>query len=326
MYQREFDQRIAKGGLPHAVLLYGDNDYMIDHYLELYKTQLDAKESLLALYHDEYHFDQAKGYLSQSSLFGGTNLLLVRRDKKIPKKELDTLVELAGKNADNYFVYAYEGSASDARSLQASFSDKKGGVWVRFFEPNVRDGIAVLTQKAQELGLDIDYHALAHLLALLNSNLALAANELEKLAILGRKIEQRDIDRLVYSTAPLAVEQLLIDLFAKKPVADTLSRLLDLGEDEYSILRATQFFVNQIFLFHAYIRLHGQPDSKAILGYKLPRQIEEQKAALALRVKTPSLLKIYEHLLETELSIKRPGSFDKESLLYGALIRLQGYL
>jgi DNA polymerase-3 subunit delta len=326
MYQREFDQRIAKEGLPHAVLLYGDNDYMIDHYLERYKTQLDARESLLALYHDEYHFDQAKSYLSQSSLFGGTNLLLVRRDKKIPKKELDTLVELANKNADNYFVYAYEGSSGDARSLQSSFSEKKGGVWVRFFEPNVRDGVAILTQKAQSIGLDIDSHAMHHLLALLNSNLALATNEMEKLAILGRTIDQRDIDRLVYSTAPLAVEQLLIDLFAKKPVTETLTKLLELGEDEYSILRATQFFVNQIFLFHAYIRLHDQPDSKAILGYKLPRQIEEQKATLALRVKTSALLKIYEHLLETELSIKRPGSIDKESLLYGALIRLQGYL
>ncbi len=325
MYQHEFDQRLTKS-LPHAVLLYGDNDYMIDHYLDLYKTQLDATDSTLALYHDEYSFDQAHSYLSQSSLFGGTNLLLIRRDKKIPKKELDTLVELANKSEDNYFLYAYEGSSSDARSLQASFTDKKGGVWVRFFEPNVRDGIAVLTQKAQTLGVDIDSYALSHLLTLLNNNLALCAKELEKLAILDRKIDSRDIDRLVYSTAPLAVEQLLIDLFAKKPVTETLTKLLDLGEDEYSILRATQFFVNQIFLFHAYIRLHGAPDSKEILGYKLPRQIEEQKAALALKVKTASLLKIYEHLLETELSLKRPGSIDKESLLYGALIRLQGYL
>jgi DNA polymerase-3 subunit delta len=325
MYQREFDQRL-KSGFPHALLLYGENDYMIDHYLALYKQKLDARESTLALYHDEYSFDQAKSYLSQSSLFGGTNLLIVRRDKKIPKKELDTLIELANKNEDNYFIYAYEGAASDARSLQGSFSDKKGGVWVRFFEPNIRDGIAVLTQKAQTIGLDIDHYALTHLLTLLNNNLALCANELEKLAILNTRITQKEIDRLVYSTAPLAIEQLLIDLFAKKPVTDTLSKLLYLGEDEYSILRSTQFFVNQIFLFHAYIRLHGAPDSKEILGYKLPRHIEEQKAQLALRVKTSALLKIYEHLLETELSIKRPGSLDKESLLYGALIRLQGYL
>jgi DNA polymerase-3 subunit delta len=325
MYQREFDQRLTRS-LPQAVLLYGENDYMIDHYLDRYKTQLDARDSLLALYHDEYDFDQAKSYLSQSSLFGGTNLLIVRRDKKIPKKELDTLVELANKTPDNYFLYAYEGSPSDARSLQGSFTDKKGGVWVRFFEPNVRDGIAVLTQKAQQIGLDIDHYALSHLLTLLNNNLALCAMEMEKLAILGERITQKEIDRHVYSTAPLAIEQLLIDLFSKKPIQSTLTTLLELGEDEYSILRATQFFVNQIFLFHAYIRLHGQPNSQEILGYKLPRHIEDQKAQLALRVKPATLLKIYEHLLETELSLKRPGSLDKESLLYGALIRLQNLL
>ncbi len=325
MYQREFDQLLQKG-FPHAVLFYGENDYMIDHYLAQYRKGLDADESALLLYHDEYDFDQARGYLSQSSLFGGTNLLIVRRDKKIPKKELETLIELAARNRDNYFLYAYEGSPSDARSLQSAFSDKKGGVWVRFFEPNVRDGIAVLTQKAQQIGLEIDHYALTHLLTLLNNNLALAANELDKLAILGRRIEARDIDRLVYSTAPLAVEQLLIDLFAKKPVTETLAQLLDLGEDEFSILRATQYFVNQIFLFHAHIRLHGVADSKAILGYKLPRHIEEQKAAIATRVKSHVLLKIYTHLLQTELSLKRPGTLDKESLLYGALIRLQSYL
>ncbi len=325
MYQREFDQRL-KQGLPKAVLLYGENEFMLDYYANLYKDRLDASESLLALYHDEYDFEQAKAYLSQSSLFGGINLLIIRSEKKVPKKELETLVELTQKNSDNYLLYIYEGSSSNAKSLQSSFTDKKGGVWVRFFEPNIKDGVAMLQQKAQEIGLDIDHYALSHLMTMLNNNLALCANELGKLAILGTKIESKDIDRLVYSTAPLAVEQLLIDLFNKKEIGQTLEKLLDLGEDEYSILRATQFFVNQIFLFHAYIRINGQPDSKAILGYKLPRHIEEQKARLALKVKTSALLKIYEHLLETELSIKRPGSIDTESLLYGALIRLQGYL
>jgi len=325
MYQREFDQRITQA-LPKAVLLYGENEYMLDHYADLYKTRLDASESLLSLYHDEYDFNQAKGYLSQSSLFGGTNLLFIRSDKKIPKKDLETFIDLTQKNSDNYLVYVYEGSPSDARSLQSSFTDKKGAVWVRFFEPNIKDGAAILQQKAREAGIDIDHYALSHLMTMLNNNLSLCVNELNKLAILNTKIESKDIDRLVYSTAPLAVEQLLIDLFYKKEVTQTLEKLLDLGEDEYSILRSTQFFVNQIFLFHAYIRLHGQPDSKAILGYKLPRHIEEQKARLALKVKTSALLKIYEHLLETELLIKRPGSIDTESLLYGALIRLQRYL
>jgi DNA polymerase-3 subunit delta len=325
MYQRDFDQRL-KQTLPKAVLFYGENDYLIDHYINLYIKKTDAKESMLSLYHDEWNFEQAKNFLSQTSLFGGTNLVVVKHDKKIPKKELDILIELANKSEDNYFLYGYSGAAKDAKSMQTAFSEKKGGVWVRFFEPNIRDGIAMLQQKAQQIQLDIDHYALQHLMLLLNNNLALCANELNKLAILGMKVTSKDIDKLVYSTAPLATEQLLIDLFNKKPITATITKLLDLGEDEASLLRSTQYFVNQIFLFHAYIKLHGHVDSAAILGYKLPKQIEEQKAQLALRVKSAALLKIFEHLLESEILIKKAPSTQKEVLVYSMLIKLQGYL
>jgi len=325
MYQREFDQRLNQA-LPKAVLLFGDNEYMIDHYIDLYKKKLDAGEETLALYFDEWNFDQAKSYLSQTSLFGGTNLLIVKHDKKIPKKELDTLIELANKNSDNYFLYGYGGSARDAKSMQSSFSEKKGGVWVRFFEPNMRDSMPLLQQKAAQLGIDIDHYALQHLMMLLNNNLALCTKELEKLSILESKITSKDIDRLVYSTAPLATEQLLIDLFNKKPVTDTITKLLDLGEDETSLLRSTQYFVDQIFLFHAYIKLHGQVNSAEILGYKLPKQIEEQKAQLALRVKSAALLKIFEHLLESEIAMKQAPATQREVLLYSMLIKIQQYL
>jgi len=325
MYQREFDQRLRQA-FPKAVLLYGENSYLVDHYIDTYVQKLDAKESMLALYHDEWNFDQAKAFLSQTSLFGGTNLVVVKSDKKIPKKELDILVELSNKNPDNYLLYGYGGAAKDAKSMQAAFTEKKGGVWVRFFEPNLRDGIALLQQKSQEIALDIDHYALQHLMLVLNNNLALCANELEKLAILNHKITSKDIDRLVYSTAPLATEQLLIDMFNKKPITATISKLLEIGEDEASLLRSTQYFVNQIFLFHAYIKLNGHVDSAAILGYKLPKQIEEQKAQLALRVKSVSLLKIYEHLLQSELAIKQAPATQKEVLLYSMLIKLQGYL
>jgi len=325
MYQREFDQRL-KQTLPKAVLLYGENDYLIDYYIDMYIKKTDAKDSMLSLYHDEWNFEQAKNFLSQTSLFGGTNLVVVKHEKKIPKKELDVLVALANKNEDNYFIYGYAGAAKDARSMQAAFTDKKGGVWVRFFEPNVREGVIVLQQKAQEIKLDIDHYALQHLMLILNNNLALCANELDKLAILGTKVTGKDIDRLVYSTASLATEQLLIDLFNKKPITATITKLLDLGEDEASLLRSTQYFANQIFLFHAYIKLNGHVDSAAILGYKLPKQIEEQKAQLALRVKSASLLKIFEHLLESELLIKKAPATQREVLVYSMLIKLQGYL
>jgi len=325
MYQKEFEN-LLRNTPPKAMLFYGENSYLISSYIQHYINITSAADSLLNLYFDEYSFDRAKAYLSQSSLFGGTNLLIVKRDKKIPKKELDILIELVNKNSDNFFLFEYQGKATDAKSLQNSFTPKKGGNWLRLFEPNLRESIDILQKKAQAIGLNIDYYALQHLMLLLNNNLALCANELNKLAILEGEVTSKDIDRLVYSTAPLAVEQLLIDLFEKKPIVATTTKLLEIGEDEFSILRSTQFFVNQIFLFNAYMKLHGHIDSKEILGYKLPKQIEEQKANLALKVKSPAILKIFEYLLEVELQIKNTPASNRELLLYGAFIKLQSYL
>ena len=325
MYQREFDN-LLRTTPPRAMLFYGENRYLIASYLQHYINMTSAADSLLNLYFDEYSFEKAKAYLSQSSLFGGTNLLIVKRDKKIPKKELDVLIELVNKNSDNYFLFEYQGKASDAKSLQSSFTPKKGANWLRLFEPNMRESMDILKRKADALGMHIDHYALQHLLLLLNNNLALCANELNKLAILEGEVSSKDIDRLVYSTAPLAVEQLLIDLFEKKPIVETTAKLLEVGEDEFSILRSTQFFMNQIFLFHAYMKLHGHIDSKEILGFKLPKQIEDQKANLALRVKSPAILKIFEHLLEVELQMKTTPATNRELLLYGAFIKLQSYL
>ena len=325
MYKRQLDQRLQQA-LPKALLLFGDNDYFIDYYIDHYIQALQAKEELLSLYFDEWDFSQAKSYLSQSSLFGGTNLLIIKHDKKIPKKELDTLIALTNKSSDNYLLFGFDGETRDAKSMQSSFAEKKGGIWVRFFEPNMREGVEILQKKAQNIGLDIDHYALQHLILTLNNNLALCSNELDKLAILGTKVTSKDIDRLVYSTAPLATEQFLTNLFEKKPITEMIETLLELGEDEFSLLRSTQRFVNEIFLFNAYIKLHGTPDSAAILGYKLPKQIEEKKAQLAMRVKPAALLNITEHLLESELEMKRPGDINKETLLYGTFIKMQQYL
>jgi len=325
MYKRELDQRLQQA-LPKALLLYGENSYLIDFYIEYYLRTLQAEEERLSLYFDEWDFAQAKNYLSQSSLFGGTNLLIVKHDKKIPKKELDTLITLANKNSDNYFLFGFSGEARNAKEMQRSFTEKQGGVWVRFFEPNIREGVEILQEKARRIHLDIDYFALQHLMLLLNNNLALCSNELDKLAILGTKITSKDIDRLVYSTAPLAMEQFLTHLFEKKPIMEMIETLLELGEDESTLLRSTQRFVNEIFLFNAYIKLHGTPNSKEILGYKLPPKIEESKARLAMRVKPAALLNICEHLLESELEMKRPHGINKETLLYGTFIKMQRYL
>jgi len=322
MYQKEFEN-LLRTTPPRALMLYGENHYLIRAYIQHYIHLTQAKESLLRQYYDEYNFQIAKNYLAQSSLFGGVNLLIIQSDKKIAPKELEQLIELVGKNPNNYLIFFYQGLGKTAKSLQRLFTPQKGANWVRLFEPTPKESLTLLQKKAQHLKLEIDPYALQHLLLLLHNNLELCANELNKLTILPNKITTKDIDQLVYSTAPLTTEELLVELFEKKPILSKINHLMELGIDVFAILRSTQFFINQLSLFHAYIKLHGEVNSRAILGYQLPKPIEQQRARLALRLKSDTLLQLFEHLLRVELQLKTSPSRSKTSLLYGGLIKLQ---
>jgi len=324
MYKKEFDA-LLKSKLPNIVLLYGENEFLLNFYAKYYKEKLYAKETLLEHLYEDYNFERAKAYLSQSSLFGGVNLYILRSNKKVPKKELDELIKICNKNNTNYFLYIYEGSNKDAKSLQNSFSNKNGAIWVRFFEPNVKEAIEFAKNRAKELNLNIELYAINHLVSLLNGNLALINKELEKLSILNENIDSSKIDELVYSSAPLAVEKVIIMLFKKQEITNSLQKLLELGEDEFSILRALQRFLGQLFLFHAYIKLNGMPNSKEILGYQLPKWVEDERASLAIKLKFSKLLKIYEELLNLELNLKTKSG-DKEALLLGALTKIRNIL
>ncbi|WP_456450671.1 DNA polymerase III subunit delta [Hydrogenimonas sp.] len=325
MYKREFDQLLASGTLPKSLMLYGDNDYYLDAYAEVFIDKTGAREGMLKLYYDDYDFQAAKNHLGQSSLFGDMNLLVVRSDRKIPKKELTTLLELAAKNETNYFLYLYTGS--DFKSLTASFTKKMRAEHVRFFPPSLREGVEVLQAKASRLGLAIDRYALEHLLMVLNLNLALAANELEKLAVLEGPVGTKEIDEHVFSLAPMAMDDFLLALFSRRPLAEVLHKMQQLGEDEYAILRSIEYFTAQLFLFHAYIKLHGAPDSAAILGYRLPKQLEQQRSQLAVKISLPLFGKILDALAEGELAMKAPAaSTQKETLLLGVLIKIKSFL
>jgi len=321
MYQREFNNLI-KNSLPHSVMMYGDNDYFIRLYINLYIKKTDAKESMLNLYYDDWDFVRAKSFLSQSSLFGGTNLLVVQLNKKIPKKELDVLIGLVNKNSDNYFIFYFQGLSKDTKSIQNAFNSKNSAVWVRFFEVTMNEGINILTQKAQKIGLDIDNYALSHLLNLLDNDVGLCANELDKLAILSMKITSKDIDKLVYSSSSVATNDLLIDLFEKKEIKETIKKVLEVGEDELSILRATEYFVTQLFLYQSYIILHGNLDSQAILGFRLPKHIEAQYYRLATKISPKSLSKILQHLLDIDIIVKKSTSIQREALIFTSLFRI----
>jgi len=321
MYQSEFNQLI-KHSLPRSLMMYGENSYLIELYINLYIKKTDAKDSMLNLYYDDWDFVRAKAFLSQTSLFGGTNLLFVKLNKKIPKKELDVLIGLVTKNSDNYFIFYFEGLGKDAKSIQNAFNNKVGGVWVRFFEPTINEGIAILRKKAENIKLNIDNYALSHLLNLLNNDISLSANELDKLAILDMEITSKDIDRLVYSSSSMATDDLLISLFENRDVKDNIQKVLEMGEDEFSILRATQYFVTQLFLYQSYIRIHGKLDTQAILGFRLPKHIENRYYKLSTNITPIAISNILEYLLKIEILLKKTTPIQREALIFTTLLKI----
>jgi DNA polymerase-3 subunit delta len=326
MYANVLEQQIKKE-LPKALFLYGSSPYMLDFYIEYYIEKLDAKSDALKLYFDEWDFSVAKAYLSQSSLFGGTNLLIIKHNKSVPKKELEELIKYTQTSDNSYILYCgYYEDFKDAKSIEPLFNDKNGSIKVRFFEPSLNEAIKILTQKAQSLGTQIEQHAISHLLILLNNNVALCVSELEKLSILDRVVSEKDIDYLVHSNAPLSVDSMIIDLFNKKPFMDRLFTLLELGNEIGDIMRVLEKFVNELLMFQAYIKLNGSVNALEILGYSPPPQILNAKSSMANAIKSSTLLKIFEIILELGMEIRTTPNPQKETLLFATMIKIQSLL
>ncbi len=320
MYKAEFDKLLQKGCSEHNFILFGESPFFIDRYAEILTNLEDA--NLLRLYHDEYDFTQAKSHLSQASLFGGTNLLLIKSEKKIPKKELETLFTLSNKG-DNRFIYAYYGS--DHKSYNNAFK-KLGVVSVRFFHPKPNESMAILTQEARRQGLQIDGYTLNHLLSLHNGHLELALNELEKLAILSlKRITNKDIDALVYGMGEVDLQTFVKQFWQKDDYKEQLETLLESGEDEIRILTSLTAFLHELYLFNSYIRIHGIADAKAILGYVPPRFVVDEKARLAMKFSQENFYKFTNILLHAELTMKS-SYCDKRAILYATLLDIYKFL
>ena len=325
MYKREFDQLLNSGNLPKSIMLYGDNEYYIENSIKKIIEISGADDLILKQYYDEYDFQKAKNWLAQSSLFGDINFLLVKSDKKIPKKELTQLIDLSFKNETSFFVYAYAGG--EFKTLTSAFTKTMNAEHVRFFQPTLNEAVAVIKEYAQRLNIEIDRYAIEHLLISLNLNLSMAVNELEKLSILNVPISSKEIDEHIFSLAPMAVNEFLFSLFSKKPLRDVINQINQLGEDEFALLRQIQYFTNQLFLYHIYIKLHGTPNAKEILGFTPPKYVVDRYAQLAIKTPMDIFEKIFDTLAEGEIAIKTAGnSSQKETLLFSVLIKIKSFL
>ncbi len=322
--KQDFERILQQGKMPRAMMLFGESEFMIDYHAKKLCDLWGADDDVFALYHQDYSFNDAKAHISQGSLFGGNNVLLIKSDKKVPKKELDELIAYVGKSPGNFLIYCYYGS--DYKTSNKAFTPKAGADSIRFFQPYFNEAKNILRQESRALNLNINDDAITHLLLSQNSNLSLACNELEKLSILQTPIHAKEVDELVFPLAEVKLDQLILALLEKKDFRSNLQRLLETGENEIQIITAISNFITQLFLFHTYIKVNGVIDSAAVLGYKLPAFIEKERAALSIKFKLHTYEKLLDHLLSTELSLKSGGNKDNNAILLAALLKLQTLL
>ena len=79
MYKNELDNHIRNASVSNSFVFFGESNFLIDMYTKMMTTVEDA--NILNFYYDEYDFNSAKDHLSQGSLFGDRNILIVKSSK-----------------------------------------------------------------------------------------------------------------------------------------------------------------------------------------------------------------------------------------------------
>ena len=327
MYKQALDTLLQKKTLPKSLMLYGECTYYRNYYLEKIASLFGSKEEQLRYYFDEYNFQSAKTFISQSSLFGDRNILIIKTDKTIPKKELEVILKNCQKNENSFFLFEYFGDDKKAKDIAKIFNKKNSADFVRFFKPNVYEAINLLLNYAKEINLDINRYAIEHLYTIQNEDLSLCFEELKKLKNLDKPIQTSDIDRYSFSLALSDMETLIEKFFYKKDIKELISDFLEIGStNEVFIINSMENYLSTLFMFYSYILTYGNYDAKAILGYPLPPALAKKRADMSIKIKLPVYKRLFTELSNIELKLKTETHMDKTSYFISSLIKLQTFL
>ncbi len=303
MYKSDFDKELKKNTIYSSYMFYGVENYLIESYADAIATILANGEDVNKLYFEEFSSDEAINILSQSSLFSTTNILLVKIDKKIPKKELDKLVEACHLNDDSKLILCCFGD-SDFKSMEASFTKKTNSVSVRFYQLEEYEAKNILTKKAAELGMNIHTNDLEFLYTMHQKDLTLCLTDLSKLAILDNEITSKTISQQCFGLGSVNIDEFLEKLVLGKNINKDLYDLLEDGINEIALVSRITAFVQTLFMINSYLKLYGNLNVMEIWGYPLPPKIANRQAELAKRFQKEDFLAMLSFLQELELELK----------------------
>jgi len=294
--------------LPNFFLFYGD-----EFFLDIWNNKVHnivQNTNILKFYYDEFDLDTAKNHLAQNSLFGDKNSLIVKSNKFI---DVEKLLNVVG---DNYFYFFYTGDAKKAKTKP--FKNN----FVRFFKPELKDLIITANEYMKNKNINnIDLNHLKYLISKIDYRFLFT--ELDKLSLVG-ELNNKIIDKLVFNYNETSFDEVFDDLFLNRDYLHKLDNLLQTN-DEILILNSFIRYVRILYMFNLYIKNIGYENvSKEVLGYQIPKNLEEIRKKISFNIKEDKYLEILEVLLNAELDIK--SSKDKTSILFKTFIYIKSLL
>ncbi len=293
MYKKDFD-KLPK--IPNYCVFFGNNLYLKEYEEKIIKKF--ENENILKLYFDEYDFERAKTHLSEASLFGGTNVLVIKHNKTPPG--IEKLIKLT---KGSYLFFFYYGNKKP---------EKFGKNFVRFFEPKLRELMEMINYYAKELNLEITHEAKLYLANSLEG--AFIKKELEKLSNYSSSISVDDVKQLVFEYKEESFEELFDMMLTGKDFYDNLEQFLETN-DYKRVIPALIKYLGKLYTYNLYIKKTGTSSLEGLLGYKLPFDVNKKKVELAVRLKEKQYYELLKFLLEKELEM-RSSDKNKEAVFW----------
>jgi len=312
MYKNEFDKLFLNNLNFNGYFFHGEDDFLIESYALNTALKIANGDDITKLYFDEYKIDVAYNFLSQNSLFSSSNILFIKVDKKIPKKDLDKLIEICNTNENSKVVIAAIGD-KDFRSMESSFSKKVNGAFVRFYPLKAFEAINYLKNEMKKYNIQMDVYSLEFLYNMHQKNLGLCVSYIEKLSILNEPITAKTISLHCFGLGSVNLEEFLEKLLTNQPINRDLYNLLDEGINEVQLVTRISQYIQMLFMVNSYLKLHGQLDIKAIWGYNLPNPMAQKYANISMQFKQEDYCFMLDFMSELELELKSGKVIDLNS-------------
>jgi len=312
MYKNVFDKEFSNNIVYNGYMFWGQSDYFIESYSLKVAQKLANGEDIYKVYFDDYNFKSCENYLSQSSLFSSTNVLLIKTHKKIPKKDVDKLISICNTNPDSFIVFCCIGD-TDFKTMTKSFTKKTNSVEVRFFQPTDQEAMQVLNSELKNYNIDCTFAELQYLYNMHQKDLSLCVNDLKKLDILDKPITINTINAQCFGMGAVSIDLFFSKLFTGQPINKDLYMLLEEGMNEINLINQTISFVQQLFTISSYIRLFGELNILEIWGYKLPTKIANERASIAMRFTQEDFRDMLNLFQTLELDLKTKNTLDTNS-------------